>query len=79
MLSKLALVPGVHYFFWAAHHSATQHALFFAHPLRVLNDIFDPSKATSARPRKQPAFARSTHKRWPQARQPTASDTVLLR
>jgi hypothetical protein len=25
---------------------------FFAHPLRVLNDIFDPSKATSARPRK---------------------------
>jgi hypothetical protein len=26
--------------------------VFFAHPLRVLNDIFDPSKATSARPRK---------------------------
>jgi hypothetical protein len=25
---------------------------FFTHPLRVLNDIFDPSKATSARPRK---------------------------
>ena len=39
-------------FFWVAHHSAAQHARFFAHPLRVLNDIFDPSKATSARPRK---------------------------
>ena len=26
--------------------------VFFAHSLRVLNDIFDPSKATSARPRK---------------------------
>ena len=25
---------------------------FFAHPLRVLYEIFDPSKATSARPRK---------------------------
>ena len=25
---------------------------FFAHPFRVLNEIFDPSKATSARPRK---------------------------
>jgi hypothetical protein len=26
--------------------------VFFAHPLRVLNEIFDLSKATSARPRK---------------------------
>ena len=26
--------------------------VYFAHPLRALNDIFDPSKATSARPRK---------------------------
>ena len=25
---------------------------FFAHPLRVLNEIFDPSKATEARARK---------------------------
>jgi len=25
---------------------------FFAHPLHVLNEILDPSKATSARPRK---------------------------
>ncbi len=25
---------------------------FFAHPLRVLNEIFDPTKATFARPRK---------------------------
>jgi len=25
---------------------------FFAHPLRGLNEILDPSKATSARPRK---------------------------
>jgi hypothetical protein len=25
---------------------------FFAHPFRVLNEISDPSKATSARPRK---------------------------
>jgi hypothetical protein len=28
---------------------------FFAHPLRVLNEISDPSKTTSARPRK-PGF-----------------------
>jgi len=26
--------------------------IFFAHPLHVLNDIFDPPKATEARPRK---------------------------
>jgi hypothetical protein len=26
--------------------------IFFAHPFRVLNEISDPSKATSARPRK---------------------------
>ena len=34
------------------HSRAGSACSFFAHPLRVLNDIFDPSKATSARPRK---------------------------